>query len=629
MNRCLLSFILRVSSTPKGVALLLSENGLIEDVLRVQMCSPYVPWEDTQFRGAVSLLGATTEGVAVLSSESSGILKDSLNRLWAAYEDPEFMLSSNTMPTRAMQDFINVLCSLTYTFQGDRRHGSDKSVVVKIMLSCRHRVQQDRKITWNLTTTNISAGTDTDIIGVVALLSERDDESSDETLVEFVGPTKLSELLTFESCVEPWHYVGLLTLRLLTSDLNVCLYLINKLNFQDHLLKLQSENTINSEFDNFTLNSSYDEKDMIIDAHSLLRHQILVATYIVGGPSERTLPSTELCEGLDEEESVPFLFSSYPPPQSYFKQTEVSPKTQTELHRFLKETRHGPHDSGWLLHARKAYRLSCHNDIKPLVLLDLFNQVAKCFYSDVTHQVDWSNVIPDTLFPAELEGIQLTIRYGVNCGLLQARPQNFDNLSYLLKQSHGINDTPSSFEGFDWFLATAFLVSGGNLDRCYLLLNNIICLPTSKYMWSNNHSFGSDSTFGHLLECVVSAELPQCFAALQTSGVSWWLVCRRWIRQCFWNVLDWQQICHWLVLCSLESPDYIVYFCVSLLRHLQPSLLIASANQRLCDTIKVIGTMKIYIPTLYAFLSVQIISALEMFPRTLSCMSCCYDPRFG
>nr|CAD7463488.1 unnamed protein product [Timema tahoe] len=382
------------------------------------MCSPYVPWEDTQFRGAVSLLGATTEGVAVLSRESSGILRDSLNRLWAAYEDPEFMLSSNTIPTRAMQDFINVLCSLTATFQG-----------------------------------------------VVALLSERDDESSDETLVEFVGPTKLSELLTFESCVEPWHYVGLLTLRLLTSDLNVCLYLSNKLNFQDHLLKLQSENTINSEFDNSTLNSSCDEKDMIIDAHSLLRHQILVATYVVGGPSERTLPSTELCEELDGEESVPFLFSSYPPPQPYFKKTEVSPKTQTELHKFLKETRHGPHDSGWLLHARKAYRLSCHNDIKPLVLLDLFYQTAKCFYSDVTHQVDWSNVIPDTLFPAELEGIQLTIRYGVNCGLLQARPQNFDNLAYLLKQSHGSNGTPSSFEGFDWFLATAFLVSGGNLDR--------------------------------------------------------------------------------------------------------------------------------------------------------------------
>nr|CAD7423727.1 unnamed protein product [Timema monikensis] len=39
---------------------------------------------------------------------------------------------------------------------------------VTIMLSCRHRVQQGHKITWNLTTTDIDAGTDTDIIGTCA-----------------------------------------------------------------------------------------------------------------------------------------------------------------------------------------------------------------------------------------------------------------------------------------------------------------------------------------------------------------------------------------------------------------------------------------------------------------------------
>nr|CAD7424904.1 unnamed protein product [Timema monikensis] len=50
------------------------------------------------------------------------------------------------------------------TLEGGRRHCSDKSVVVTIMLSCRHRVQQGHKITWNLTTTVIDAGTDTDII---------------------------------------------------------------------------------------------------------------------------------------------------------------------------------------------------------------------------------------------------------------------------------------------------------------------------------------------------------------------------------------------------------------------------------------------------------------------------------
>nr|CAD7446905.1 unnamed protein product [Timema bartmani] len=62
---------------------------------------------------------------------------------------------------------LSHLCQLflTGTEERDRRHGSDMSVVVTIMLSCRHRVQQGHKITWNLTTTDIGAGTDTDNIG--------------------------------------------------------------------------------------------------------------------------------------------------------------------------------------------------------------------------------------------------------------------------------------------------------------------------------------------------------------------------------------------------------------------------------------------------------------------------------
>nr|CAD7407060.1 unnamed protein product [Timema cristinae] len=55
-----------------------------------------------------------------------------------------------------------------------RRHCSDKSVVVAIMLSFRYRVQQGHKITWNLTITDIGAGTDTDIIGTILLQEKRE-----------------------------------------------------------------------------------------------------------------------------------------------------------------------------------------------------------------------------------------------------------------------------------------------------------------------------------------------------------------------------------------------------------------------------------------------------------------------
>nr|CAD7413895.1 unnamed protein product [Timema poppensis] len=51
-----------------------------------------------------------------------------------------------------------------FSFNRGHRQGSDKSVVVTIMMSCRHRVQQGHRITWNLTTTDIVACTDTDII---------------------------------------------------------------------------------------------------------------------------------------------------------------------------------------------------------------------------------------------------------------------------------------------------------------------------------------------------------------------------------------------------------------------------------------------------------------------------------
>jgi len=39
-------------------------------------------------------------------------------------------------------------------------------------------------------------------------------------------------------------------------------------------------------------------------------------------------------------------------------------RTQTELQRFLHDTKAGLHDSTWLGHARRAYRLSAHADIK-------------------------------------------------------------------------------------------------------------------------------------------------------------------------------------------------------------------------------------------------------------------------
>jgi hypothetical protein len=55
-------------------------------------------------------------------------------------------------------------------------------------------------------------------------------------------------------------------------------------------------------------------------------------------------------------------------------------------------------------------------------------------------------------------------RYGVDLHLLQENPQNEENLTQLLcLLKHRKCET---FQGFDWFTATVFLLCGGNMERC-------------------------------------------------------------------------------------------------------------------------------------------------------------------
>ena len=50
-------------------------------------------------------------------------------------------------------------------YRGGRRHHADMSVVVAITLSLRPRVLPGHKYTWNISTADIAAGTDTDFVG--------------------------------------------------------------------------------------------------------------------------------------------------------------------------------------------------------------------------------------------------------------------------------------------------------------------------------------------------------------------------------------------------------------------------------------------------------------------------------
>jgi len=74
----------------------------------------------------------------------------------------------------------------------------------------------------------------------------------------------------------------------------------------------------------------------------------------------------------------------------------------------------------------------------------------------------------------------------VELHLLQESQKNEENLAQLLHLSHSLKHKGETFQGFDWFVATVFVLCGGNMERCVLTTNHkpmfymyIVHLPTS------------------------------------------------------------------------------------------------------------------------------------------------------
>lgn len=226
--------------------------------------------------------------------------------------------------------------------------------------------------------------------------------------------------------------------------------------------------------------------------------------------------------------------------------------------------------------------------------MDLLEQVTKLNSNSESYlSAPSQEAENDVLFPEEHLGVQVAIRYGVELHLLQENSKNEENLTQLLHLSHSLKYRKGeTFQGFDWFIATVFVLCGGNMERSRRCIGNVSSLPVTPFLWpaiatSKDHAQSTLShrsfMFGHLLELLVKIELPLAFSALQLGGASWWLICRQWMAQCFWNILDWSQICHWLVVGILNQPDFILYFCVSLLRHIQPKILKAASEGHLWE----------------------------------------------
>lgn len=76
------------------------------------------------------------------------------------------------------------------------------------------------------------------------------------------------------------------------------------------------------------------------------------------------------------------------------------------------------------------------------------------------------------------------------------------------------------------------------------------------------------STTCHYIELIIKIELPLVFSAFRMSGLAPSQICSHWLKQLFWNYLDWPNIVTFISICIIYGVDYQTYFCVAILKHL-------------------------------------------------------------
>uniref|UniRef100_A0A4W5R0K6 Protein broad-minded n=2 Tax=Hucho hucho TaxID=62062 RepID=A0A4W5R0K6_9TELE len=85
----------------------------------------------------------------------------------------------------------------------------------------------------------------------------------------------------------------------------------------------------------------------------------------------------------------------------------------------------------------------------------------------------------------------------------------------------------------------------------------------------------------HYVEMLLKPEVPLVFSTFRMTGFTHSQMCLHWLGQCFWNYLDWPEICHYVSTCVVMRPDYQVYMCVAVLEHLQQDILQHTQTQDL------------------------------------------------
>ncbi|KAJ8270728.1 hypothetical protein GJAV_G00118580 [Gymnothorax javanicus] len=580
-EEALLDNLLNFAATPKGL-LLLQQTGAINECvtymfsrftkkLQVSRCEKF------GYGVMVTQVAATAPGVVAL--HSSGFVQAIVVELWSALECGREDVRV-VHPKSTPMDPIDRSCQKSF-------------LALVNLLSSSHAV-------WEL------LGHQTLPNKAQYPLREMPTSITDlmDRLIIINSDAKIHSLFNYEQS----HTFGLRLLSVTCCNLDSLLLLESQYKISEILLQSQRDNITDP---------ATGEGNLIIDGLSVERNHVLVRISTVGGPSERRLPPRGLQRGTDP---YPWpMFASYPLPKRYIVDTPRTSrgKQDSEMSAFLAGTLRDVEKGGdWMSCCRRQFCKAMTNEsniISGSVLADLLEKTVShlsssppdCFFPPVDYKAADSGVRTYSLSPVEQLGVQMSVRYGKYLRLLKEDSEQ--DLCLLMKHCKAFLSQQQAkisaqlyilqgvFPGHDWFASTVFLAMCGDGERALAFLLRFARLLASAFLWpprlhrstllpkeiSQSGIPPIYSCTAHYVEMLLKAEVPLVSSAFRMSGFTPSQICLQWLGQCFWNYLDWPEICHYVATCVVMGPDYQVYMCIALLRHLQPEILQHTQTQDL------------------------------------------------
>ncbi|XP_065486991.1 protein broad-minded isoform X5 [Caloenas nicobarica] len=567
----LLDALLNFSATPKGLFLLHS-TGALNDCVNFMFSSLSKKLQTDEYeefgnRVIVTQMATTPPGAVAL--QSSGFIKALVTELWALLEcgkDDVRITQPKSTPVdpidrSCQKSFLSLINLLTYPAVFELL--SKQDIPNKQMYSLRE--------------------VPTDVIDII------------DRLIILNSEAKIHSLFNYEQS----HIFGLRLLNVLCCELNTLLLLETQYKVSQVLLTAQEENVTEP---------SEGPGDFIIDALSVERNHVLVRINLIGGPQERILPLRVLDKGSD-----PYIwpmFSSFPLPKCYLAEIprEAEFRQDKEFDKLLSLLKSPEKQTGWTEICRKLFckvMKARPEIIRGTILAELIEKFVSqlsesqsdCYFSTGNYKATDVDVKNESLSSVQQLGVEMTVRYGKYLNLLEEHAENdlcfvLMNCEKFLKQQQrtvvsSLRCLQERSPGYDWFASSIFLIMSGDGEKTLTFLQDFSRLLVSAFLWlprlhisvhlpittveSGIHPVYFCS--GHYIEMLLKAELPLVSSAFHMSGFTPSQICLQWITQCFWNYMDWSEICHYIAICIFLGPDYQIYMCISVFKHLQQDIL--------------------------------------------------------